>query len=267
MTPTTSCPACGGPLHPIAGRCKHCRTDLVAMRDAWRQRARRVAPVGWPGVDGSAPAVAASPAAIPAAPSPLGAIHSAPPHHAERGFIARRWPLLVTLVALTAIAVSLGVLVGDDRPAAAATPLRGPGAAPGLLPDPMPSQVMPAPSPRPAPGPGPSAPRGASPSGPDATSPQAFAAALTATVCRKLGECGVVDASVQMMCELVATQLGDADPDAATGGQCRFDRAAADACLGAVGQLDCSAGGGADLAGWLVAANQLAECTRAYRCQ
>ena len=27
-----SCPACGGAIHPIAGRCKHCKADLVTAR-------------------------------------------------------------------------------------------------------------------------------------------------------------------------------------------------------------------------------------------
>lgn len=26
------CPQCGGPIHPVAGRCKHCKTDLAALR-------------------------------------------------------------------------------------------------------------------------------------------------------------------------------------------------------------------------------------------
>jgi hypothetical protein len=30
--PRVACPACGGLIHPIAGRCKHCKTDLTAMR-------------------------------------------------------------------------------------------------------------------------------------------------------------------------------------------------------------------------------------------
>jgi hypothetical protein len=33
MTPThVACPRCGGPVHAIAGRCKHCRADLVDAR-------------------------------------------------------------------------------------------------------------------------------------------------------------------------------------------------------------------------------------------
>src|SRR5258706_3388072 len=27
-----ACPLCGGAIHPIAGRCKHCKEDLSAMR-------------------------------------------------------------------------------------------------------------------------------------------------------------------------------------------------------------------------------------------
>ena len=28
------CPVCGGKIHPIAGRCKHCKSDLVSLRTA-----------------------------------------------------------------------------------------------------------------------------------------------------------------------------------------------------------------------------------------
>ena len=39
MTKTISCPLCGGEIHAIAGRCKHCKADLVELRE----RAARVA--------------------------------------------------------------------------------------------------------------------------------------------------------------------------------------------------------------------------------
>lgn len=33
------CPACGREIHPLAGRCKHCRADLVARRIAAEEAA------------------------------------------------------------------------------------------------------------------------------------------------------------------------------------------------------------------------------------
>src|SRR5690242_18239476 len=32
VEPRMACPACGGQVHPIAGRCKHCRADLNRLR-------------------------------------------------------------------------------------------------------------------------------------------------------------------------------------------------------------------------------------------
>ena len=32
------CPVCRGPIHPVAGRCKHCRADLHALRFIRRAR-------------------------------------------------------------------------------------------------------------------------------------------------------------------------------------------------------------------------------------
>lgn len=28
-----ACPACGNPVHPVAGRCRHCRVDLARRVD------------------------------------------------------------------------------------------------------------------------------------------------------------------------------------------------------------------------------------------
>lgn len=30
--PRVACPACGAAIHPIAGRCRHCRVDLAQLR-------------------------------------------------------------------------------------------------------------------------------------------------------------------------------------------------------------------------------------------
>ena len=31
--PRVACPVCGGLVHPVAGKCKHCKTDLVKLGD------------------------------------------------------------------------------------------------------------------------------------------------------------------------------------------------------------------------------------------
>jgi hypothetical protein len=40
MTKTISCPLCGGEIHAIAGRCKHCKADLVELRERAARMAR-----------------------------------------------------------------------------------------------------------------------------------------------------------------------------------------------------------------------------------
>jgi len=64
------CPVCGESIHPIAGRCKYCRADVIAARRA---------------------SVAVEPPALPTAPS-------------------RRWPKRVLAVAVVAGAAVLGAL-------------------------------------------------------------------------------------------------------------------------------------------------------------
>lgn len=42
--PRVACPACGAAIHPIAGRCRHCRADLTRRRDDGPQTAAATAP-------------------------------------------------------------------------------------------------------------------------------------------------------------------------------------------------------------------------------
>lgn len=55
MTAFVACPACGGPVHAIAGRCKHCKADLLAWREQATQAAR-AARMGAPAPGQVAPA-------------------------------------------------------------------------------------------------------------------------------------------------------------------------------------------------------------------
>ena len=61
------CPVCGQEIHPVAGRCKHCKTDLVKLR----VRAPRIDP-GVIGVAAAAPPPQSAPFA-PLAPVPAPA--------------------------------------------------------------------------------------------------------------------------------------------------------------------------------------------------
>ena len=183
------CPVCGQQIHPVAGRCKHCKTDLVKMREQHGQRAPKVdlAAVG------SAPVPAAPPVFLPApdAPGPAPGNGHAPPPTTfapppevapPPAFLASypetpgaapeakapRWPLVVVLLAGIAIIVCAYILLfaGDDS-AKASSVKKSSGGMPApdrmeTMPAPPPVQVPdladpwtapPAPDPAPAPTP------------------------------------------------------------------------------------------------------------------
>ncbi len=121
------CPQCGGPIHPIAGRCKHCKTDLVAMRGGTPQaqsalpslgnRTSNDRPVAGPRMParlgtgrGALPAVDPSTASfsmgsqLPSSmlPRPTGRIAEAPSPAA--------WPLIVIALSAVAIILAIGAL-------------------------------------------------------------------------------------------------------------------------------------------------------------
>jgi len=79
------CPLCGGAIHPIAGRCKHCKADL-----AHRQPARPASATPLPSLQGGASTATRSPYAPgPASPyaapssTPYSVAHGAPAQHVQ----------------------------------------------------------------------------------------------------------------------------------------------------------------------------------------
>src|SRR5688500_18638884 len=204
MTKTSWCPVCRGEIHAIAGRCKHCKADLVDIRERASRAARAqamgavVPPLPRPpmmaAVQVTPPTAAAPPPQPPPPPvmegaatwvdspppagtPPRGTPEVAPPQTADtwpqpyqagppphaRSSWSRRWPLLVSAVALLAIGISIGMLAerwrhgqadsGDGRMKSAST-------RPHQVPDHMPLPLLP----------GPGAPRQIDPD-PDQTSP------------------------------------------------------------------------------------------------
>jgi hypothetical protein len=247
MSKITSCPVCRGEIHAIAGRCKHCKADLVELRErasrlaraqaigatvpptprfglfaqgarpmtapppfdaaptvrdpappSWAQAPRATEPPpihgeaespGGPGhevvaaevpahepttaemeaaYDPSqfAPAGPAFPGSGPAAfrgrpfpgvipdPPPGGTppygIGFAPPRGRRVSSWSRRWPLLVSAVALLAIGISVGVLAErwrqkKARPQAAAERHSSLSRSPMQVPDHMPQPLVPGP--------------------------------------------------------------------------------------------------------------------------
>jgi len=151
-----SCPVCKQQIHPVAGRCKHCKTDLVKLREQHGVRAARVAPVVL-GMAPPAPApfapAAPAPAtarlsgqmaaAVPTIVSPTSQTLLDPPPYAlpqaaqapdalppiapylyDETMVAdapvarrARWPIFVAIGAGIAIVICILLLVLDDKPA------------------------------------------------------------------------------------------------------------------------------------------------------
>jgi hypothetical protein len=158
------CPLCGGLIHPIAGKCKHCKADLTAYRAA-----RPAASAPLPALHPAAAAAAAFPAAstgatsstaptlpvAPAAPAalagpgapasgpvghalPLAAQTVLPPRPTGRAFTAqpagstwRSWPVIVIAVAMVAIVAAVVLMLWPGP--------YGRDGKPALLPPPPPA--------------------------------------------------------------------------------------------------------------------------------
>lgn len=118
------CPLCGGLIHPVAGRCKHCKEDLSSFREGRPQAAAALPALnGKPaqtggmanGSNGHA-AATAIPAAIPTheASQPI-----LPPRTTARSMQAQRpshsiwrsWPMLVIVLAVIAIVAATVIMI------------------------------------------------------------------------------------------------------------------------------------------------------------
>jgi len=123
------CPLCGGAIHPIAGRCKHCKGDVGALRggrptaaatlpaliarSAEATYGQAATPVpGAPAVaDSASPA---TPEGMPILPArPTGRMHAVAP--------SARWPAIVIVLSVVSIAIAVTVMLwpAASRPAAA----------------------------------------------------------------------------------------------------------------------------------------------------
>lgn len=113
------CPLCGGLIHPVAGRCKHCKEDLTSFRAGRPQAAAALPPLGGPppvpnGTNGHA-AAAAIPVAMPARE---GSQPILPPRTTTRSLPVARpraawrsWPMLVIALAAIAIVAATVILI------------------------------------------------------------------------------------------------------------------------------------------------------------
>jgi len=100
------CPQCGGLVHPVAGRCKHCKQDLTTYRSGRPQAATPL-----PALLGGATAAPVAPVELREESAPI-----LPPRQSAHMPVARthstwkRWPVIVMVIAGVAIVGAVGVM-------------------------------------------------------------------------------------------------------------------------------------------------------------
>ncbi len=260
VEPRIACPACGGQVHPIAGRCKHCRADLSQGRPA--------AMLGRPplmALGGGAPPPPPAFASGNGHPAPAHASHpaamlpsTAAPATSSASW-SSRWPLIVALLAILAIIASVALLMfgGGSGKKKDSGAKRFDGPAPELMPtDPLSPRVTPpAPPPNGAPhanGTTPTDPRSPfdNPALPPPPPPRAGAGPATAHeffsqavdgACRRMTTCAANDPTVASYCTMAHQMLPQMTDSIAT--MCTdYDGAAGQQCLDAVARFPCPSG-------------------------
>lgn len=264
----TCCPACGGEIHPVAGRCKHCKQDLVELRakQALAEAAESAAP------SAPAPATGTPPrGTLPAAPPPVigpGTTPRPSPRPAAappRPSWWRRWPLAAAAAALFLLGLAAGMMLERRRGPATSDadddPLSRAADPPDLTPEAIPTHPLPPMDPDPD--------LGGAPSGdpqPSAADVHDFVERLGARLCDKAIQCGLFPATNRDDCEAVVRTQPDPDAVAKIArGECTYDAVSAAACLRAVDRIDCTA----DTADSLLfsMSGSLVECERAFHCR
>lgn len=257
------CPLCGGLIHPVAGRCKHCKEDLTTFRQGRPQAATAL-----PALNGHAVAaagVAAPMTAVPVATvregsQPILPQRTTGSHAAAKkpsGSLLRNWPMLVIGLAVLAIitAVVIMVLPQDSgrrnrigKPPAPAPermdsspippkasqlddPWDQPGRQPSLPPVPDPNPPQQAPDPQAGTQPDPNDPNDVFGSI-GGTNGAAVMIAMAEHACSKMKSCPGVD---QTMLSLACDQF-KAVPKPKLPASCD----AAKRCMDAIDAMDCS---------------------------
>ncbi|MEO6771393.1 MAG: hypothetical protein ABI467_00010 [Kofleriaceae bacterium] len=261
------CPLCGGLVHPVAGRCKHCKQDLSPLRTG-----RAAAALPLPALHGNGAVADAMPRPVPRSmpwpmpgpmPGPIAAGYPPnagpvlPPRVTGQSAAVRApkaswksWPMVVIVLASIAIVVAVVLMVWPpSRADAGRKMLSQPPAPERMDSDPLPppgagntngadpwgghSQADPAPvQPRVTPDPLPPKPPAVDPV-PDPPDPSGGAVfqAVLAHACTKLESCPNPDDTVTAMCDAFAMFPKAPPPtcDAAT------------RCFEAIDKLDCAA--------------------------
>jgi hypothetical protein len=301
--PRTACPVCGGSIHPIAGKCKHCKTDLVKLRRQQQAAAGTPPPARTPfGVPTPVRAPTAPPGVIAApmngshsSPVPMAApvVISAPvpaidPYVApevQRSAWSRSWPIVVAVIAAGAIVVSVILLLtGGNKRDPKVDRVIPPPAPDRMNTDPLPSDPWngatpgggsgntfpsaPDPS-QPTPPAPPPAPSGGGPTASSAPAPEQFNIAMFGAICARLSSCGA-DASAKTACDELtqaASQFADSDlKDKIARGECTYDRDKASSCMSMLQHIPCSQGQGADIGQISNIINGVSDCGAAIAC-
>lgn len=106
------CPHCGGLIHPIAGKCKHCKADLSSFRAARPAANAPLPALGAPALPNGHPPHAAVAHAVPL---PVAAQTILPPRPTGAETVPasawRSWPVVVIVVAMLAIVAAVVIMV------------------------------------------------------------------------------------------------------------------------------------------------------------
>ncbi|HSN29740.1 MAG TPA: hypothetical protein VLT45_25810 [Kofleriaceae bacterium] len=254
-------------IHPVAGRCKHCKQDLTAHR------------AGKPAAAAALPALVAAaavhePARPVLPPRPTGTSIATQPE--AKTSVWRNWPVLVIALAATAIIGAVVIMVWPEHHGEASHTLKPPPAPERMDTDPSPSTphaadpwqgnaapVVPRSTPDPLPAQPPQQPdddqfgfgglaNGLAGGGGTitGTAPDFMFAAM-GHACKKLATCPNADDTLKSICDVYSSF-----PPAAPPANC----APAQRCLDAIDNMSCSQSGyGSPLS----VVNMFQDCTKA----
>jgi hypothetical protein len=272
------CPVCGNAVHPIAGKCKHCKTDLVKLRARQAPASQAVLTAAFaPRVDATPPPFAQAPPAAPAAAPGAAAASEAPgptlyelPPLPGMAATRSRWPLVVAAIAGVAIVVCVILLLTDNEssaaggikkkaapapdrmdtmpapPAPRVDPDLTPSTPPGHGTDPWgPQGTAPDPTPPPSTDPfglPPSTPPPSSHGNGAAPPPDQFFSKAFEVGCARLAQCPGME-SIEQFCSLASVlPMGDEYAEKIRTGQCTYDEHAAQRCLAGLSTMQCLSG-------------------------
>jgi len=134
------CPLCGGLIHPVAGRCKHCKQDLSALRSGRPAAATPLPPLQQ--------VPASAPIAVPVAREDTPSQPILPPRPTARSVAAQQptgtrvrwssWPMIVIILAVAAIIGAVAIMVWPEHRGPGEHTLKAPPAPERMDTDPLP---------------------------------------------------------------------------------------------------------------------------------